>query len=166
LQQAGDPAAWQRLVDLYSAHLFLWGCRAGLQGPEAADLVRGVFHAIGQKLPEVPGSFRAWLRSLAHGQRRKLMQKRPGATGEPAPVPPSSDALWEGEYLPGVLGAAVEVLQAELPAAEWKAFWSSTVEGKPAADVARELNMAPASVYIAESRILCRLRQELAGLLD
>jgi DNA-directed RNA polymerase specialized sigma24 family protein len=94
-----------------------------------------------------------------------VIQKPPGG-GEPAPVPPAADALWESEYLSGLLGAAAEVLKTEFPAAEWKAFWAATVEGKAAVEVARELNITPASVPIAEARVLRQLRQELAGLLD
>jgi DNA-directed RNA polymerase specialized sigma24 family protein len=164
--QQGDQAAWQRLVDLYSAHLFLWGCRAGLQGPEAADLVRGVFDAIRQKLPAIPGNFRDWLRSLAHGQQRKLLQRRPETSGQPAQIPATADSLWEGEYLPALLGVAIQVLQGDFPASQWQAFWAVTVEGKSAVDVARELNSPPASVPIAEAHVLRQLRQELAGLLD
>ncbi|HEY4759019.1 MAG TPA: hypothetical protein VIH42_00420 [Thermoguttaceae bacterium] len=38
------------------------------------------------------------------------------------------------------------------------------MEGRPAADVADELGMSLCAVYKAKSRVLLRLRQELAGL--
>jgi DNA-directed RNA polymerase specialized sigma24 family protein len=34
------------------------------------------------------------------------------------------------------------------------------------AEVAAELGISEGTVYVAKSRVLCRLRQELAGLLD
>ena len=89
LQQAGDQTAWERLVDLYSGHLFMWACRAGLPGEQAAELVRGVFAVAAAKLaefrPGTPGGFRAWLRGLAHAQRRELLSKQVHA-GVPAPA--------------------------------------------------------------------------------
>jgi RNA polymerase sigma-70 factor, ECF subfamily len=175
LQQTGDQAAWGRLVDLYSAHLFLWACRAGLPGAEAADLVRGVFAAAAEKLyefrPGDPGGFRGWLRGLAHAERRAALRKKVPAgqaapPEDPPPVPAAADALWEGEYLPLLLRAAVDLMQAEFAPADWKACWGVAVEGRPAADVSRELGIPAAAVYAAEGRVLRRLRQELDGLLD
>jgi DNA-directed RNA polymerase specialized sigma24 family protein len=175
LRQTGDPAAWGRLVDLYSAHLFLWACRAGLQGSEAADLVRRAFAAVSEKLgefrPGSPGGFRAWLRGLAHAQRRESIQRQKvttvhtAAAEEPPPVPAAADAVWEAEYLPLLLRAAVDLYQGEFPPSDWKACWGVTVEGRPAADVGRELGIPAAAVYAAEGRVLGRLRQELEGLL-
>jgi DNA-directed RNA polymerase specialized sigma24 family protein len=174
LQRTGAQADWGRLVDLSSAHLFLWGCRAGLPGPEAAELVRRVFDAVAGKLAEFrpgsPGGFRAWLRGLAHAQRRELLrQKVPAgqaAPEDPPPVPAAADALWEAEYLPVLLRAAAELMQAEFAPADWKAFWGVAVEGRPAADVSRDLGIPAAAAYAAEGRVLRRLRQELDGMLD
>ncbi len=170
LQQTGEQAAWARLVDLYSAHLFLWACRAGLQGAEAAELVRGVFTAVAQKLSafrtDSPGGFRAWLRSMAHTQRSELIRKRaPAPASEASPVPAGADALWGTEYLPAILGSAVDLLQAEFAPVDWKACWGVTVEGRAPVEVARELGITPAAVHAAEARVLRRLRQELSGLL-
>lgn len=174
LQQSGDQAAWERLVDIYSGHLFLWACRAGLPGEQAADLVRGVFAAAAAKLtefrPGAPGGFRAWLRGLAHAQRRELLRKQVHAGGAAAadiPAPPAAaETMWEAEYLPSLLTPAVELLQAEFAPAEWKACWGVAVEGRPAADVGRELGLTPADVHAAEARVLRRLRLELEGMLD
>jgi DNA-directed RNA polymerase specialized sigma24 family protein len=177
LQQTGAQADWGRLVDLFSAHLFLWGCRAGLQGPEAAELVRGVFAVLARELPAfVLGraeSFRAWLRLLAGAQRAELLRKRPAPAGGavavaagPPPVTAAAEAVWEADYLPLLLKAAVTLMQPDFPPAEWKACWGVTVEGRPAADVARELGVSVVDVYAAEERVLRRLRQELEGLLE
>jgi RNA polymerase sigma-70 factor (ECF subfamily) len=171
LRQHGEQAAWERLVDLYSPHLFLWACRSGLPGAAAGELVRRVFDAVARKLPEFSsdwaGGFRAWMRLLAHEQRRELLQNRnPINASDTAVVPAAADALWGEEYLPLLLRTAIDVFQADLPAQEWKACQGLTMDGRPAADVARELAMPEAAVYGAEFRVLQRLRQELDGLLD
>jgi DNA-directed RNA polymerase specialized sigma24 family protein len=175
LQRTGAQADWGRLVDLYAAHLFLWACRAGLPGPEAADLVRRVFDAMAGKLgdfhPGSPGGFRGWLRGLAQAQRRELLRQKASpaqgtAQDDPPPVPVAADTLWEAEYLPLLLRAAVEGMQKEVAPADWKAFWGVAVEGRSADDVARELGIPVAAAYAAEGHVLRRLRQELDGMTD
>ena len=59
---------------------------------------------------------------------------------------------------------AVELVRAEFEQRTWEAWWKTAVEGRPAADVAAEMGMSLAAVYKAKSRVLLRLRQELAGL--
>ena len=48
----------------------------------------------------------------------------------------------------------------------WQACWDTVVLGRPAAEVAAALNISVNAVYLARSRILGRLRQDLEGLLD
>jgi RNA polymerase sigma-70 factor (ECF subfamily) len=59
---------------------------------------------------------------------------------------------------------AVELVRSEFEPRTWEAWWNTAVEGRPAADVAAEMGMSLAAVYKAKSRVLLRLRQELAGL--
>ena len=61
---------------------------------------------------------------------------------------------------------ALELMQADFQPTTWKACWEYAVQGRPAEEVARELDTTVAVVYAAKSRVLRRLRQELAGLLD
>ncbi len=48
----------------------------------------------------------------------------------------------------------------------WKACWELIVAGRPAAEIAAELGLSENAVYLAKARVLRRLRQELAGLLE
>ena len=57
-------------------------------------------------------------------------------------------------------------MQAEFAPGTWKACWEHVVMGRPAAEVAAELGLALGSVYVAKSRVMSRLRQELQGLLE
>ena len=57
-------------------------------------------------------------------------------------------------------------MQTEFPPKTWQACWEHVVQGPAAAEVAAELGIAVGSVYVAKSRVLCRLREELQGLLD
>jgi RNA polymerase sigma-70 factor, ECF subfamily len=81
-------------------------------------------------------------------------------------VPDDAAALGEAEYQHTLLRRALEVMQAEFQPTTWKAYWEYVVLGRPAAEVAAELGISVGAVYIAKSRVLSRLRQELHGLLD
>ncbi len=48
----------------------------------------------------------------------------------------------------------------------WKACWECVMNDRSAADVAAELGITINAVYIAKCRVLRRLRQGLAGLLE
>ncbi len=56
---------------------------------------------------------------------------------------------------------ALEAIRAEFEAAVWESFWQLSVAGRPAADVARELDGTAADVRDGNYRVLHRLRQEL-----
>jgi RNA polymerase sigma-70 factor (ECF subfamily) len=177
LREPDSQAAWERLVDLYSPLIYLWACRIGLQAQDAADLVQDVLLTLVQKLPEFqldPGkNFRAWLKTVTLNRWRDLRRRKLAAlpSGQAAhledvPVPDSATALFEGEYQQYLVGRAVDIMQTDFQPATWKACWSVVVEGKPAAQVAAELGLTVEAVYAARARVLRRLRQELAGLLD
>jgi RNA polymerase sigma-70 factor, ECF subfamily len=59
-----------------------------------------------------------------------------------------------------------QLMQAEFPPETWKAYWDHVVSGKPARAVAAELGTTVNAVYIAKCRVLRRLREELAELLE
>jgi RNA polymerase sigma-70 factor (ECF subfamily) len=72
----------------------------------------------------------------------------------------------ETEYRHWLVGRALELMRAEFQPTTWKACWECVVNSRPAADVAAELGISVGAVYMAKSRVLSRLRQELTGLLD
>jgi RNA polymerase sigma-70 factor (ECF subfamily) len=177
LRTPADSRAWDRFVALYTPFLFSWACGMGLQTQDAADVVQEVFATLLQKMPQFTynpdKSFRGWLRTLMINKWRDNRRRHAAALrrGDDAPladlvVPDGAEALWESEYQQHLLGRALELMQAEFHPTTWKACWEVVVSGRPAAEVAMELGLSVASVYAAKSRVLRRLRQELAGMLD
>jgi RNA polymerase sigma-70 factor, ECF subfamily len=179
LREPGQPDAWQRFVDLYTPLLLFWARRAGLQEQDAADLAQDVFATLLWKLPELNyqpgeqgGRFRAWLRTIALNKWRDSLKKRrvpiaDGAAGlSDVAGPDDFEALWEAEHQQRLVARALELMQVDFEPTTWKACWELVAQGRPAADVARELGISPNAVYIAKGRVLRRLRQELDGLLD
>ena len=70
--------------------------------------------------------------------------------------------LAEEEFQRHLAVRALELMQAEFQPATWKACRECAAVGRPAAEVAAELGMSVNAVYLATSRVLRRLRQELA----
>jgi RNA polymerase sigma-70 factor (ECF subfamily) len=174
LRQPASDHAWERFVELYAPLLYYWARRTGCQKPDAEDLVQEVLLLLMCKMPEFrydqQQSFRAWLRTVSHNCWRNLRRRAelPRAAGTPdldeLPATDEADAFWEEEYRQRLVGRALELMQAEFQPATWRACWECVVNGKPAAEVGRTLGISIGAVYMAKSRVLSRLRQELAGL--
>jgi RNA polymerase sigma-70 factor (ECF subfamily) len=182
--QGGDRHGWQRLVALYRP-LVLWWCRGKVASREdAEDVAQEVFQAVFRRIDEFTkqpqrGGFRAWLRAITHhklgdyfrrarhqpaaaggSQAQELLAELPAGHGEASS---SDDGVSERCLL---LRAALELVRPEFQPRTWEAAWKAAVEGQAAAAVAEALGMTVAAVYIAKSRVLKRLRQELDTLLD
>jgi RNA polymerase sigma-70 factor (ECF subfamily) len=65
-----------------------------------------------------------------------------------------------------LLHRALESIRPEFEERTWRAFWQMTVEGRSAAEVGAELSLAANAVHQAKFRVLRRLRQEMAGLVE
>jgi RNA polymerase sigma-70 factor, ECF subfamily len=176
LRQLPDEAAWERFVQLYSPLLCAWASRLGLSGQEADDLVQDVFTLLVRKLPEFRydprKSFRAWLWTVTvnkcrERRRRPAVALAPATDRDLAEVAGTDERaeIDEAEYRDYLVRRALELMRAEFQPGTWKAFWECTAQGRPAAEVARELGLTENAVYLAKGRVLRRLRKELDGLL-
>ena len=130
-----------------------------------------------QKLPEFQydpqRSFRGWLRSVTLNKWRENRRRRGVVLTEAddsalssAVSPEAEDSFWQVEYRQHLVSRALKVMQREFQESTWMACWECVVAGKSAAEVGVELGITVDAVYAAKSRVLRRLREELAGLLD
>jgi RNA polymerase sigma-70 factor, ECF subfamily len=102
-------------------------------------------------------------------QQRQKSARPPVVGAAPlaeVPAPEEDSAFGEVEYRQQLVGRALELMRGEFHPATWKACWEYAVQGRPVEDVARELGLSVNAVYLAKSRLLRRLRQELADLLE
>lgn len=72
---------------------------------------------------------------------------------------------WDEEHNRHVMRKLLEEMRDEFEPRTWQAFERFALEARPAAEVAKELNLTPNAVFIAKSRVMSRLRQESEGLL-
>ena len=177
LRQSADHEAWNRFVELYTPLLYGWAGRMGLGRDEAADLVQEVFTLLLSKMRDFTydekGRFRSWLRTVLvnkwrEGKRRDRLPTVPVDQADLAQlaVDGHDDAFWEVDYRKYVARRALELMQSSFHPTTWQACWETAAVGRSAAEVAESLGISVGAVYVARSRVLRRLREELAGLLD
>jgi len=173
---------WRRLLDLYQPLLRAWMGRAGVPPSDADDLIQEVllvvFREVGRFERRGQGAFRAWLRTiLVHrtGDYFRARRHWPTATGDrdflrqldELESPESAlSRLWDREHDEHVAASLLRRVQGDFAPTTWQAFRRHVLEGEPAARVAEDLGLSLNSVLLAKSRVLKRLRQELAGLVD
>jgi RNA polymerase sigma-70 factor (ECF subfamily) len=180
--QDNQPAAWERLVDLYAPLVYHWCRRAGLGPEDTADVFQEVFRAVARALAdfrrERPGdTFRGWLLTITRNKIRdhfRLLQDEVrGAGGTDAqmhllaqPDPLSSEDPEETNLLTQQLHLALETIRGEFEERTWTAFWQVQMEGRGTDEVGAHLQMTTAAVRKAKFRVLRRLREELGDLLE
>jgi RNA polymerase sigma-70 factor (ECF subfamily) len=176
LRQTQESDAWERFVEIYTPLLFAWTKRLGLSDHEAADLVQDVFTILVEQMPQFvydkEKSFRSYLKTVLLNRWRNQVRRRAtenvvrhpaleSVAGDDGPVA----ELEEAEYRKYLVTRALAVMKAEFEPATWQACWEFVVSGRSADEVARQLGMSVNAVYLAKSRVLRRLRQELSGFL-
>lgn len=185
LRNPGDRAAWDqawhRFHQLYHPLIQGWVRRdASLRGA-ADDITQNVMLVLVHEMPTFErrrlGSFRAWLRQItvhrvqAHYARRKR-EKAAGGSFEESPLAGLADPRdplveqWDREHELHLFRRLQELIEPQFEESTLAAFRLQVFEGWPAARVAEHLGMTVAAVYLAKSRVLARLRQEIGDLLD
>jgi RNA polymerase sigma-70 factor (ECF subfamily) len=74
--------------------------------------------------------------------------------------------MWDREHDQHVVASLLERVQGDFAPVTWQAFLRHVQEGEPAAQVTKALGLSLNSVLLAKSRVLSRLRQEAAGLVE
>ena len=169
--------AWERFVELYAPLIYHWTLRAGLPGSQAADCVQDVLTLLVDKLPtfsyDPKKSFRAWLRTVTVNKCRDTLRHNATVAQSASPLQPDDAVAPDGvelftdqEYQRSLVHRALELMQTEFEPNTWQACWKQVVSGESASAVAQQLGMTENAVYLAKSRVLRRLRDELDGLMD
>jgi len=182
LQGPRDEAAWRRLDDLYRPLIRSWLRRDPALGEAADDIVQEVMGALVRELPgfqrQRTGSFRRWLRTItahrlaAHHRSRNSRPVALGASQEKCRLAQLTDPdselsqLWDAEHDRHVLRRLMDLIAPQFEPVTLAAFRRVAFDEVAPARVAEELGLSLNAVLLAKSRVLSRLRQEAAGLID
>ena len=179
-----DAQQWARFVELYSALVYEWCRRAGINQVDSADVVQEVFRAVATKIHDFKkdkpdDSFHNWLWGITRFKaidHFRAQHKQPVGRGGsaalvamkslPADLPQQWDAASQDSDANMVYRRAIELLKTDFEPRTWKAFWKTTVEERSIADTAAEFGMTIGAVHNARYKVLRRLREEFDGMLD
>jgi RNA polymerase sigma-70 factor (ECF subfamily) len=175
--RAGSDPAWERLVRLYSPLVDFWLKQAGLQHADIDDVRQEVFLGLNRKIKDFrqdgnPKAFRRWLWRVT---QHKLSDHWRNCEGLPqteknqvlAALASTDDSAADApEALALLYRRALDLMETDLKPQTWQAFWRVVIESRPVAEVAAELNVTTNAVYIAKARVLAKLREEFAGLIE
>ena len=182
LKDPRDTVAWSEFVDLYGPVVYGFARKRGLQDSDAADMVQEVLRSVARNADRMEydpkkGTFRGWLYTVTRNKIYNFLtsqKRRPRAAGDvssqerlEALADPSnqSEADWELEYQRRLSRKAIDRVKHEFQPATWQAFVGTAVEGRQALEVGQALKMSPGAVYVAKSRVLARLRDEVQKLM-
>jgi len=161
-------------VALYAPLVYGYARKQGLQDADAADLTQDVLQAVsaalgGLEYDPARGAFRNWLftvvrRKVSKWRTAQEVRPRSGDSAtwhllEQAAAPDAVTAVWEAEWEQRVFAWACEQVRRDVTEPTWQAFWRTAVGGLPGKQVAADLGLSVAAVYLARSRVLARLRE-------
>jgi RNA polymerase sigma-70 factor (ECF subfamily) len=177
-----DSQSWNVFVEIYHPLVRYWCRKSGVKDHDVDDVTQEVFAAVSKSLKRFrkdgpSDTFRGWLRQITRhktGDYLRRVYRDLQSTGgddhdqilqqlphvEPQTDPDEQLAARE------VWQRAFDLVRAGTEERTWRAFWRTTVDELNATQVADELNMTPAAVRKAKSRMTIRMRLELGPLLD
>jgi RNA polymerase sigma-70 factor (ECF subfamily) len=181
--QTGEENAWKELTELYRSLIIGWLNRQGVPAGDLEDLSQDVLLSVVKHLPSFQpsgrrGAFRAWLRTIICSRTADYWRaidagtQASGGSGATAALQqladPESDLnrQWDEEHDRYVLNCLLDLLEQEFEPMTLRAFLRLALDGASGAEVAEELGLSVAAVYVAKSRVLQRIRQEAEGLID
>src|SRR5205085_2176746 len=178
LRDPNDTEAWKEFVRLYAAVIYGFARKRGLQDADAADLMQEVLRSVASTVHRLDydpgrGTFRGWLFTVTRNKVFNFME------GRSRHVQGSGDARvhqrleqhaeedgtlaadWEADYQRAMVAQAMAKIKGEFQSATWEAFLQTAVGGSTPAQAARRVGLSVGAVYVAKSRVIARLRQEI-----
>jgi RNA polymerase sigma factor (sigma-70 family) len=174
-----DPAVWSEFVDWYGRNIHAW-CRAwGLQESDAQDVTQDVFLNLSAKMHsfcyDQKGSFRGWLKTLTRRawQAYSVKQRKAGrGSGDESGMDVLTNLTaredlakrLEEAFDQELLKEATNLVKLRVEPRTWDAFELLALKGLSGTEVATQLKMKVATVFVARSKVQRMLREELVRL--
>ena len=171
-----DQSAWEVFVGLYTPLIFYWARKAGLKPADASDLVQEVCAIVFRRLPDLKydrqRSFRGWLRTITLNKFRDRCRKKslPMIDASQSHLTelvsvPQAESTWDLNYGRMLLKQALSEMEADFEPSTWQALLAVVKGNSSVKEAAETFDVSPWTIYSARSRLIGRLREQLAGLL-
>ena len=179
-----DSDAWETLVKLYSPAVYRWCARGGMRGADADDVAQQVFQSVATHLADFRlnregDTFRGWMRVITQNIIRchyRRLSRQPKTCGGPTAwvmlqgiVNPCSETFQVDADAPEAHHSrhqALEMIRLQFEERTWTMFWETFIKERSPGEVGARMGVTAAAVRKAKSRVLHRLKNEFADLLD
>lgn len=174
ISQGGDPVSWDEFVAIYRPFLHNVLRRRGIGDHDACDVVQDVFVTLLRTLPRFQyraerGRFRGWLKTIVQNMAADRLRRR-GCLREVA-IPQDmqagstrpADDDWDRVYHAQIARSAMDEVRLRSTQTTWACFEGHVLNRRAAAEIAAELGLSCAAVYMNASRTLSRIRARCAA---
>ena len=169
LRDRDDLVAWQEFIEIYQPLIRSLALARGLQKADADDVAQEVLASVAKHIEEwnakpTKSSFRSWLATITRNQTFLFFRKqgRQPSTGMDSQIGRQPMELNERdfdlEHDRQLFAWAARRIQSRFESTTWRAFWLTAVEEKSIAEVAEQLNINVAQIYVARSRVMTALK--------
>lgn len=176
LKKWDDQKSWQTFFDTYWKLIYNVAMRNGLSDAEANDAAQETIVAVAKAVKNfeydrAKGSFRGWLMRQASWKIKDQFRKRSHwQSATPPPEEPDGEArtslpdripdpqdgfakLWQEEWEENLRDIVMSRVRTKVPARQYQIFDCYVLKGWRVEQVAKELGVSKASVYLARSRV-------------
>jgi RNA polymerase sigma-70 factor (ECF subfamily) len=180
LRNPADGKAWEEFVARYCPHVVDWCRRGGLQHADVEDTTQKILLKMVVRMRSFhydhKGSFRGWLHTVTRNVIIDLRHElqRPGSQGsgrsevqswlESTEAHQSLLQHLDEEFDRELLELALDGASVRVEPKTWKTFAMLKIQGRPGAEVARELGIPVANVFVYANRVVKLVQEEIAKL--
>ena len=179
-QNPTNQIAWQNFANRYGPLIQQWCVRWGMKSDDGDEIAQNVMLQLSRQMAQFNydrnGSFRSWLKTVTYRAWcdfvRQRMRQKDVASGD-------SDVLdqlkaqeaeqdltncLENEWKSELMELAMAAVQKRIQSHTWEAFRLSALENLSGADVADKLGMKVGAVWVAKSKVIRMIRDEIGEL--
>ena len=178
LRDARDQQAWETFLEIYQPLILRLARQRNIQDADAREVTQEVLLTVAGAIHRwetdpTRGTFRGWLATITRNLVVNFLirqSRHPRGSGdsdvkqwlEQQPAPDcEASVLFDTERKRQLFRWAAEQVRQEFREATWQAFWRTAVEGQDVTTAASELGVSAGVVYVARSRIMKRIREQV-----
>lgn len=174
MRDSGDTSAWTTFVEVYSPLLYGFCRMKGLQASDAADVTQETLMRVARAIKSfeydrTKGMFRDWLATIVYNELRRYTSRTTVETEEnmeQAILTDGQSFEWSEHFQKHLFDTALMRCRSRFTKDTWCLFERSWLDKCSAEEVAKEFGVGVEKVYVARSRVLKRLKLEVAMLVD
>lgn len=174
IRDKDDQSAWRTFVDVYSPLIYGFCRMKGLQANDAADVSQEALIRIAKAVrtfdyDRSKGLFRDWVAMIVHNEIRRHLRRdnrMPESTLEQDIPTNGISPEWDEHFQRHIFETALLRCQQHFEKSTWELFEHSWLKKETVEHVAKKFQVGAEKIYVARSRVLKRLKHEVAVLSD